>query len=141
MIKTLKDKNKKIIDDLVFSNKQEELKKQLLIASMLEDEQCFFKLDMNTALSILTNLGYSNEERLNIYKKLTSFEEFKKYNKDVKICAVLKYLFCDRYNVDFPLQTDAEHRLAIHQNAIGVAVATKCVVVEGVQADCTIALG
>ena len=81
----MRHKNKKIIDDLVFSNKQEELKKQLLIASMLEDEQCFFKLDMNTALSILTNLGYSNEERLNIYKKLTSFEEFKKYNKGTNL--------------------------------------------------------
>jgi len=62
MIKTLKEKNKKIIDDLVLTNKQEELKKQLLIASMLEDEQCFFKLDMNTALSILTNLGFNNDE-------------------------------------------------------------------------------
>ncbi|MBR4002774.1 MAG: hypothetical protein IKI95_01720 [Clostridia bacterium] len=85
MIKTLKEKNKKIIDDLVLTNKQEELKKQLLIASMLEDEQCFFKLDMNTALSILTNLGFDNDERLNLYKKLTSFEEFKKFNKGTNL--------------------------------------------------------
>ena len=85
MIKTLKEKNKKIIDDLVLTNKQEELKKQLLIASMLEDEQCFFKLDINTSLSILSNLGFNNEERLNVYKQLTSFEEFKKINKGTNI--------------------------------------------------------
>lgn len=85
MIETLKQKNKNIIDKLVFSNKQEELKKHLLISSMLEDEQCFFKLDINTSLSILSNLGFNNEERLNVYKQLTSFEEFKKINKGTNI--------------------------------------------------------
>ena len=85
MIETLKQKNKNIIDKLVFSNKQEELKKHLLISSMLENEQCFLKLDMNTALSILKNLGFNDEEKLNIYKQLTSFEELKKLNKGINI--------------------------------------------------------
>lgn len=50
-----------------------------IIQRLLEDEQCFFKIDTDTAYSILNDLGFSFEEATDIYKELINS---KNYNKE-----------------------------------------------------------
>ena len=81
MINFLKEKNKTLIENYSNENNQKMLKKQLMISSLLQDNSCFFKLPMETSIALLLDLGFKKEESMDIYKKLTSFEEFKKINK------------------------------------------------------------
>ncbi len=44
--------------------------KYKIIAKILEDDNCFKKLDINTSLSILYNLGYNETQAREIYLQL-----------------------------------------------------------------------
>ena len=57
----------------------EDLKKYRLIEELLKDDACFFKINSSMAYSILIELGVDNP--LDYYKKLISYQEFKK-NQD-----------------------------------------------------------
>ena len=82
MINILKQKNKVLIEKYTNELNKEQLKKQLIISSLLQDKSCFFKIPMETAISLILDLGFSKDKATSMYKELTSFEEFKKINKD-----------------------------------------------------------
>lgn len=48
------------------------------IALLLEYDDCFFKISINTAYQILNDLGFNEEEIPSIYSKLISEEEYSK---------------------------------------------------------------
>lgn len=68
-IQKLREINNKLIE------KDEKYKK---IALLLEYDDSFFKMSLNTAYQILNDLGFSEEEIPNIYSKLISEEEYTK---------------------------------------------------------------
>lgn len=49
---------------------KEELKKYELIKEILKEDDCFFKMDIEDAYSILRDLGFEDEDVKNIYSKL-----------------------------------------------------------------------
>lgn len=55
-------------------NKQKE--KFNLIKNILNDKDWVFKIDTNTACSIIKDLGFSREETINIYQELISSKNF-----------------------------------------------------------------
>ena len=52
-----------------------------LIRKILNDEGCFFKMTMSDALNILSDLKYSRDESLRIYKEMVSSQEYLKYEQ------------------------------------------------------------
>lgn len=76
MINILRKKNEKLIKTLSLIGDETSLKKQKLIKTLLAEDNCFFKLTMQDALTLLVNLKYTKDEALEIYKKLTSSTEF-----------------------------------------------------------------
>ena len=72
-IQKLREINDKLIE------KDEKYKK---ISLLLEYDDCFFKISLETAYQILSDLGFSDEELPKIYSKLISEEEYTKvYSK------------------------------------------------------------
>lgn len=51
-----------------------------IIKKLLSDDKCFFKISFEDAYSILIDLGYDENEALDVYKKLVSAVEFEKDN-------------------------------------------------------------
>lgn len=47
-----------------------------LIKKILEDKDCFFKLDAETSYSIIRDLGFDKKETLEIYQELISQKNF-----------------------------------------------------------------
>lgn len=47
-----------------------------LINKLLDDDTCFFKIDIETAYNIIRDLGFTEEESFDIYKKLISSKNF-----------------------------------------------------------------
>ena len=72
------DKLKKITDKYINLNKdnEHELKKYKLIKEILKDEQCFFKIDIESAYAILRDLGIKEENLQEIYKELIDIKYF-----------------------------------------------------------------
>lgn len=68
MIEKLKSINKKLID--LNKNNDEELKKQLLIKKILEEKDCFLKVSIEDAYSILRDLKISEEDLKKVYIEL-----------------------------------------------------------------------
>lgn len=68
MIEKLKSINKKLID--LNKNNDKELKKQLLIKKILEEKDCFLKISIEDAYSILRDLKISEEDLKKVYIKL-----------------------------------------------------------------------
>ena len=68
MIEKLKSINKKLID--LNKNNDKELKKQLLIKKILEEKDCFLKVSIEDAYSILRDLKISEEDLKKVYIKL-----------------------------------------------------------------------
>lgn len=62
-----------------YYNNEAKLKRQLLIETILKDNGCFFKINMEEAINILNDLEYKKDDLEDMYQKLTSFEEYKKY--------------------------------------------------------------
>lgn len=75
MIQYVRDILDKKIQTSTLSKEKEKLE---IIKKILEDDNCFFKMDSGIALSILFDLGLSKEESKKIYKELLSG---KYYNK------------------------------------------------------------
>lgn len=55
------------------------------IALLLEYDDCFFKISIETAYQILSDLGFKNEEIKDIYSQLISEDEYKKNYQKYKI--------------------------------------------------------
>lgn len=54
---------------------EQTLKKLEIIEKMLNIENCFFYLTLDTSIDILTKLGFQKDEALKIYKQETSFNK------------------------------------------------------------------
>ena len=68
MIEKLKSINEKLIK--LNKNNDEELKKQLLIKKILEEKDCFLKISIEDAYSILRDLKISEEDLKKVYIEL-----------------------------------------------------------------------
>ena len=68
MIKELKNINNKLID--LYQNNKEELNKQLLIKEILNEPNCFLKINIETAYKILKDLQIPDENLKIIYERL-----------------------------------------------------------------------
>ena len=75
MINKLKEINEKLIS--IHQKNETELKKQLLIQKILNEKNCFFKMDIETAYSILKDLNINDKDLNNIYKELIDIKNFK----------------------------------------------------------------
>jgi len=70
------DKLRKITEIMINKNKNsKELEKYILIQKILNDNNCFLKIDIETAYSILRDLNFEEEELNNIYKELINVKE------------------------------------------------------------------
>lgn len=72
MIEVLKDINEKLIR--ANHNNSEELKKQELIKKILQEKNCFSKMDIDTAYQIFADLQIPREKMKNIYVELINPE-------------------------------------------------------------------
>lgn len=68
MIEKLKSINKKLID--LNKNNDKELKKQLLIKKILKEKDCFLKISIEAAYSILRDLKIPEEDLKKVYIEL-----------------------------------------------------------------------
>lgn len=84
MLSHLRKTNEKLIKYAKIENNEEKIKKQELIKVLLSREDCFFEMPMNVAMSVLIDLGQTEEEALKNYKELTSPQEFKRVKLDKK---------------------------------------------------------
>ena len=60
--------NERLID--INKNNPKELKKYLLIKEILKNDDCFLKMDIEYAYSILRDLKFSEEDLKKVYLKL-----------------------------------------------------------------------
>ena len=68
MIKELIKINDRLIE--INKNNPKELKKHLLIKEILKDDNCFLKMDIEYAYSILRDLKFTEEDLKKVYLKL-----------------------------------------------------------------------
>ena len=71
MLEKLKKINLELIDNEELS--QENLEKQLLIRKILSDKDCFFKISIETAYSILRDLGIRKDKLKEVYSELIDY--------------------------------------------------------------------
>lgn len=71
MINILREKNKKLILKYKLEDNEEELLKQKIIGKLLNNDNCFFEIPIETAYMMLTDLGYKKSELKDVYLKLT----------------------------------------------------------------------
>ena len=75
MIQIIQDAiDKKILETTALLEKE----KFETIKMILEEDECFFKMDCDTAFSILEDLGFSKEQSKEIYKELISSKHYNK---------------------------------------------------------------
>lgn len=74
MIEKLKEINEKIINSGIES--KENLKKQLLIQKLLNDKECFLKMNVQTAFSLLSDLKIPNEDLKKVYSELIDVKNY-----------------------------------------------------------------
>lgn len=67
MLEKLVQVNNNIINQ---TNDEEKKKKHILIKKILNDKQCFFKMDIETSYAILRELNVPEESIKNIYSNL-----------------------------------------------------------------------
>ena len=75
MIKELRKLNLALIKEN--ENNQEELKKQLLIQKLLENDRCFFEVDIETSYSILKDLHIPDNHLKDVYCNLIDIKNYK----------------------------------------------------------------
>ncbi len=68
MIEKLKVINDKLIE--LNTNNEKELKKHKLIKKILNDDKCFFKMEIKYAYSILRDLGIKEQDLKKVYMEL-----------------------------------------------------------------------
>lgn len=67
----MQDKLIEITEKLISKEQTPTLKERyLLIRKMLNEEDLFFKININTAYNILKDLGFNKEDSLSIYQQL-----------------------------------------------------------------------
>lgn len=75
------DKIKKLVieknNEISKNENNADARKLELIDELLKDDQCFYKIDANTALSILAFLGIKEEDLRDVYLELISPKYFK----------------------------------------------------------------
>lgn len=64
-----------LVDEYISKSNDE---KYLIIKEMLKDDKCFFSISSSTALAILCDLGFEDEEAQRVYEELVSVENYKK---------------------------------------------------------------
>ena len=62
MLNTLRDVTQELM-----SKNDENFKKYSIINDILKNDKCFYEMDMDTAVSVLTDLGYSYDDSIRIY--------------------------------------------------------------------------
>lgn len=55
---------------------EEERSKYELIKRIISDDDCFFKINADTACNIISDLGFNREDTIEIYKELISSKNF-----------------------------------------------------------------
>ena len=60
------NKLREVTQELMSKN-DENFKKYSIINDILKNDNCFYEMDMDTAVSILTDLGYSYDDSIRIY--------------------------------------------------------------------------
>lgn len=70
MISALKEINEKLL--IANKNNKEELQKQSLIHNILQEENCFFKMDIETAYQILRDLKIPEDKIKSVYIDIMS---------------------------------------------------------------------
>lgn len=68
MIEKLKEINDKLIE--LSKDNKEELKKQILIKKILEEKDCFLKMNIEYAYAVLRDLKFSEDEIKKVYMQL-----------------------------------------------------------------------
>lgn len=76
MIKKLRCLNKSLINK--YQKDLELLKKQLLIEKILKDDECFFRIKIETAYSILKDLEIPSTDIDSVYMELIDEKNYKK---------------------------------------------------------------
>ncbi len=71
MIKKLREINNKLILKYKLANNNEQLLKQRVINKLLQNDNCFFQMPIETAYMILTDLGIEKNNLKNTYLELT----------------------------------------------------------------------
>ena len=71
MIKKLREINNKLILKYKLENNNEQLLKQRVINKLLQNDNCFFEMTIETAYMILTDLGIEKNNLKNTYLELT----------------------------------------------------------------------
>ena len=74
ILEDIKKRNEDLI--IKYVNDKENLYRQNLIKNLLGDNNCFFKISIEEAYSILTDLEYNENEVKDIYMKLISYNNF-----------------------------------------------------------------
>ena len=71
MIKKLREINDKLILKYKLANNNEQLLKQRVINKLLQNDNCFFEMPIETAYMILADLGIEKNNLKNTYLELT----------------------------------------------------------------------
>ena len=79
MLQNLKNKNDELLTKYQNENNDEKKFVHNLIKTLLSDENCFFKMNMEEAYQILKDLEYTIEESHDIYIELINENNFLKY--------------------------------------------------------------
>ena len=74
MIEKLKMLNNKLIE--LNANDETNLKKYQLIKKILNDDKCFFKMEIDYAYAILRDLGIEESDLKNVYMELIDIKNF-----------------------------------------------------------------
>lgn len=75
MLNKLREINERLI--ILYKTEPEKIKKQKLIKILLANNKCFFKIDMDTAISILKDLEIPDNKLLEVYSSLINSETYK----------------------------------------------------------------
>lgn len=73
-LEDIRVRNKELIEK--YKNDKDNLYRQNLIKKLLSDKECFFKISIEEAYSILTDLEYEEKELKDIYMNLVSYNNF-----------------------------------------------------------------
>lgn len=77
MLEELRNKNKMLLAECDIDD-EFKLLKLSFIRKILEDDKCFFKMNVEDAYNIFDDLGYNKEEFKNIYANLMNIDNSSK---------------------------------------------------------------
>ena len=69
------DKLREIFLELI-DKKDENFNKYSIINDIIKNNECFLEMDIDTAISILKDLGYTEEDSLKIYTYLVGIDNY-----------------------------------------------------------------